>query len=116
MLDGDNALQTELGEGAVGDAAGRAVCEVSRAAFLSPHALPRPRIVGMREATMARGRWLRRERERTATGGWVYWSVLRAMAGWWQASALALTLTRERSSAIECDDMPIVRIAGLSVW
>ena len=63
MLDGDNALQTELGEGAVGDAAGRAVCEVSRAAFLSPHALPRPRIVGMREATMARGWWLRRERE-----------------------------------------------------
>ena len=41
MLDGDDALQAELGEGAVGDAAGRAVCEVSRAAFLSPHALPR---------------------------------------------------------------------------
>ena len=57
---------------------------------------------------MARGWWLRRERERTATGGWVYWSVLRAMAGWWQAGAPALTLARESSSAIECDDMTIV--------
>ena len=34
--------------------------------------------------------------------------MLRQVAGCWQAGAPALTLARESSSAIECDDMTIV--------